>query len=289
MSLDNFIPEIWSARLLSNLNKVLIYGQPGVVNRDYEGEITAAGDTVRINNIGRVTVRDYVKNTDMVAPDALDDAQTLLLIDQQKYFNFQVDDVDQVQQKPKVMNEAMSEAAYALALQVDTYLASLYTDSDTLNHLGTDGAPKTDLGTAGRAYEYLVDLSVVLDEANVPNMSRWVIVPPWFEGALLKDQRFVSFGTVGNLATLSNGMIGRAAGFDVLKSNNVSSSAGNTVGSTFRLMAGSPMAISMADQITSTEAYRPEKRFGDAVKGLHVWGSKVIRSSAFAVLHANKP
>jgi len=283
MSLDNFIPEIWSARLLSNLNKALVFGQPGVVNRDYEGEITAAGDTVRINNIGRITVRDYTKNTDIVTPDNLTDAQSLLLIDQQKYFNFQVDDIDKVQQKPKVMNEAMGEAAYALADQVDTYIAGLYTDADAANLSGSAGSPKTDLATAGKAYEYLVDLSVLLDQSNVPNTGRWCVIPPWFEGWLLKDNRFVSFGTVANVDILRNGMIGRAAGFDILKSNNVSNNA-----TTWRIMAGSPISISMADQITETEAYRPEKRFGDAVKGLHVWGSKVIRTAALAVLYANK-
>jgi N4-gp56 family major capsid protein len=284
VSLDNFIPEIWAARLLSNLNKTLVLAQPGVTNRDYEGEISAAGDTVRISSIGRVTVRDYTKNTDIVTPDDLTDAQSLLLIDQQKYFNFQIDDIDQAQQKPKVMNEAMGEAAYALADQVDTYMAGLYTDADAANLVGSSGSPKADLGTAGKAYEYLVDLSVELDEANVPDSSRWAVVPPWYEGALLKDDRFVSFGTVANVGNLSNGMIGRAAGFDILKSNNVSNNA-----TTWRIMAGTSMAMSMADQITETEAYRPEKRFGDAMKGLHVWGAKVVRPQGLAVLYANKP
>jgi hypothetical protein len=181
------------------------------------------------------------------------------------------------------MGEAMGEAAYALADQADTYIAGLHTDAISANRIGSDGSPKTDLGTAGKAYEYLVDLGTLLDEANVPTAGRWAIVPPWYEGALLKDERFVSFGTVVNVGNLRNGMIGRAAGFDILKSNNVTKT-----GTTFRIMAGTSMAISMADQIVETEAYRPEKRFGDAVKGLHVWGVKVIRPEALAVLHANR-
>jgi len=284
LSVDNFIPEIWSALLLSNLNKALVFGQPSVVNRDYEGEIAAFGDTVRINSIGRITVKNYTKNSDMDTPEDLTDAQRLLLIDQQKYFNFQVDDIDQAQQKPKVMGEAMGEASYSLADQVDQYLAGLFTEADLANRIGSDASPKTDLGTAGTAYEYLVDLGVLLDEANVPSSGRWAIAPPWFEGELLKDDRFVSFGTVANVANLSNGMIGRAAGFDVLKSNNVAKT-----GTTYRVMAGTSMGMSMADQIVSTEAFRPERRFADAVKGLHVWGAKVIRSQALAVLFANKP
>jgi hypothetical protein len=207
----------------------------------------------------------------------------LLLIDQQKYFNFQVDNIDQVQQKPKVMGEAMGEASYALANQVDQFIAGLFTDAISANLIGSDGAPKTDLATAGRAYEYLVDLGVKLDEADIPSAGRWVVIPPWYEGWLLKDQRFVSFGTVGNLDTLRNGMVGRAAGFDILKSNNITINS-----TTYRVMAGTSMAISMADQIVLTVAYTPEKRFGDAVKGLHVWGTKVVRPQALAVLFAQK-
>jgi len=284
LSVDNFIPEIWSALLLSNLNKALVFGQPGVVNRDYEGDIAAFGDTVRINSIGRITVKNYTKNSDMDTPEDLTDAQRLLLIDQQKYFNFQVDDIDKAQTKPKVMGEAMGEASYSLADQVDQYLASLYTDADVANRIASEATPKTDLGTAGKAYEYLVDLGVVLDEANVPTAGRWAIVPPWYEGALLKDDRFVSFGTVANVGNLRNGMIGRAAGFDILKSNNVSND-----GTTYRIMGGTSLGMSMADQIVSTEAFRPERRFADAVKGLHVWGAKVIRSQALSVLFADRP
>jgi len=286
VSIDNFIPEIWASRLLSNLNKTLVFAQAGVVNRDYEGEITGVGDSVRINNIGRVTVRDYTKNTDIVTPDDLQDATQVLNIDQQKYFNFQIDDVDKVQQKPKVMNEAMLESAYALANVLDQYLAGLYTDADTANALGSDGSPKTDLATAGTAYEHLVDLGVVLDEANVPEDNRWAIVPPWYEGWLLKDQRFVSFGTAANRANLQNRQIGFAAGFNVMKSNNVTNNGGSPAVS--RVMAGHPMAMSLAVQFTEMIAYRPEKRFGDAIKGLQVWGAKVVRSNALAVLYAQR-
>jgi len=283
LSLENFIPEIWHARLLSNLNKSFVFAQAGVVNRDYQGDITGVGDSVRINNIGRITVRDYTKNTDIVAADDLQDATQMLLIDKQKYFNFQVDDIDQVQQMPKVMDEAMSEAGTALADVTDQAIAALYSDFDTANWLGSDGAPKTDLATAGKAYEYLVDLGVKLDEANVPAAGRWVIIPPWFEGWLLKDQRFVSFGTAANVANLKSGQIGMAAGFDILKSNNVTINS-----TTYRIMAGHSIAITLAVQITEVKAYSPEKRFGDAMKGLTVWGTKVVRSQAGAVLFAQK-
>jgi len=148
MALDNFIPEVWSARLLANLHNALVYAQAGVINRDYEGEIAAAGDTVRINSIGSVTVGDYTKNTDMAAPQALSDAQATLTITQSKYFNFQIDDIDKAQQTPKLMNAAMAEAAFALANTTDQFIASQYTDISSGNFLtysdGTNTSGDTD-------------------------------------------------------------------------------------------------------------------------------------------------
>jgi hypothetical protein len=283
VSLDNFIKEVWANELLVNLNKAHVYGAANVVNRDYEGEITAGGDTVRINSIGRVTIGDYTKNTDISAPETLTDAQATLTIDKQKYFNFQIDDIDRAQQNPKVMARAMSEAAYGLRDAVDQSIAALYTDAASANLIGSTGSPKTDLATASVPYNYLVDLGVLLDNANVPNDGRFAVIPPWFEGYLLKDSRFVGNGTQANVDVLTNGSIGRAAGFNLFKSNNVP----NAAAIKYRVVAGHPMAWSYASQITSIEAYRPQARFADAVKGLLVYGCKVVRPDALAVLTAN--
>lgn len=283
MALNSFIPEIWSARLLYNLNKTLVYGQQNVVNREYEGEIKAKGDTVRINSIGRVTVGDYAKNNDMAAPETLTDAQTTLVIDQAKYFNFQIDDIDKIQQYPKVMDEAMQEAAYALANTADQFIAGHYVDVAAGNTIGDDTTPEAP--TAQTAYELLVDLSVLLDENDIPPTGRWVIVPPWYEGLMLKDDRFVKSGVMPAEQRLLNAIVGQAAGFTVLKSNNVP----NTAGAKYKIVAGHPMAWSFAEQASQVEAYRPESRFADAVKGLHLYGAKVVRPNALAVLTANRP
>lgn len=285
MALTNFIPTVWSARLLANLQKAQVYTQAGVINRDYEGEIREYGDTVKINSIGAISVGTYAKNTDIADPQTLTDATRSLLIDQQKYFAFQVDDIDQVQTKPKVMDEAMREAAYSLADAADQYIASLYTEADAGNLIGTTAAPKTDLGTAGKAYEYLLQLGRKLTDAKVPKEGRWVIVPTWFTGLLLLDQRFVNTGSAQAEDRIQNAVIGRAAGFNVLESLNVP----NTTATKYRIVAGHPMAWSYAEQIAKVEAYRMEKRFADAMKGLHVYGAKVVRPTALAVLTANEP
>ncbi|MGC4378263.1 phage capsid protein [Fictibacillus sp. Mic-4] len=283
MSLQSFIPTIWSARLLQALQKSLVYGQPTIINRDYEGGIRNAGDTVKINTVGDVTIGDYTKNTNMSDPETLTDATRTLQITQSKYFNFQVDDIDKAQQNPKVMGQAMQNAAYALRNAADQFIASHYVDA--LHKIGDDTTPvqpaKTD------AYEYLVDLSVKLDEANVPEEGRFVIVPPWYEGLMLKDDRFVKAGNLPSDARLLNGQIGRAAGFDVLKSNNVPKVTG--ANENFKIIAGHNIAWSYAEQINQVEAYRPEKRFADALKGLHLYGAKVVRPEALAVLSAKRP
>ena len=284
MTLDSFIPSIWSARLLQNMNEAHVFAS--LANRDYEGDISQVGDTVKINAIGRVTVGPYTKNSNIAPAETLTDAQTTLVIDQADYFNFQIDDIDKAQQKPKVMDEAMREAAYGLAHAVDIELAGIHASVPADNKIGSDGS-EAKLGgvlTAGAAlYDFLVDLKVILDENNTPDDGRrWVVVPAWAEGMLLKDSRFVN-ATEGGNTIRANGIIGKAAGFNVHMSNNVTND--NQTVKTYRVVAGHPMAVSYADQINGVEAYRPELRFASAVKGLHLWGYKVVRPSLLATLY----
>lgn len=281
-TLNNFIPTVWSAQLLVSLKKALVYGQPGVANRNYEGEISAYGDTVKINSIGTVTIGDYTKNSNMSSPETLTDQTRTLTIDQSKYFNFQIDDIDRAQQNPKVMQQAMAEAAYALRNTADQFIAALHTDIS--NTLGTTGSPET-FSAVSDAYDAIVDLSVLLDENNVPEAGRYVIVPAWYQGLLLKDDRFVGSGAMAADDRLLNGAIGRAAGMNILISNNVAQDTNDD----YKIIAGYEGAITYAEQIMDVEAYRPELRFADALKGLHLYGAKVVRPTGAAVLTVTKP
>ncbi len=242
---------------------------------------------MKITGIGRVTIDNYTKNSDINDAETLDDAQTTLVIDKAKYFNFQIDDVDKAQQKPKVMDAAMRDASWGLANAVDTDLAGLHTSTPADNKVGADGS-SAKLGlvlTAGSAmYDYLVKLKVILDDNDCPDDGqRWVVVPPWAHGAMLQDSRFVNATALGN-EIRSKGFIGQTAGFNVYMSNNVTTD-GQTV-PTYRIMAGHPMALSYAEQIVEVEAYRPQKRFADAVKGLLIYGYKVVRPTILATLYA---
>ena len=287
MAVDTFIPVWWSAKLLLALDTALVYGQHGVVSRDYEGEIRQAGDAVKINSVGDVTVKTYTRNTDMDAPEELQTAEQMLLIDQAKYFNFQVDDVDIAQAKPGLPDEAMRRASYSLRNVADSYIAGVMVAALVAgNKIGTEAAPKQDLGTAGKAYEYLVDLGVKLDQTDTPDAGRWVVVPSWFHGLLLKDSRFVASGTAEGDAVRRTGKVGEAAGFTILKSNQVPKTTATTK---FKIIAGVDMATSYAEQIVKVEASRMEKRFADGVKGLHVYGAKVVRPNQLAALIADMP
>ena len=279
MSIDSFVPEVWSKSLLSSLKKSLVIAAPGVVNRDYEGEINDQGDTVRINSISRPTVAAYVKGTTSIVPEQLTTAQRSLVVDQAKYFAFEVDDVDARQAAGNVIPEAMAEAAYALADVADQYVEGLLR-AGAANSLST-----VQIDGAADAYDLLlIPLKVELDEANVPTQGRYCLIPPWIHGRLLGDSRFIDMSASGMGDALSNGIVGRAAGFELRVSNNLPLITGDD----YSVIAGHPSACSYAEQINKTEAYRPEDSFSDAVKGLHLYGAKVVRPDALATALASK-
>jgi hypothetical protein len=280
MAVSNFIPEIWSAQLLTSLKKSLVYAGPGIVNRNYEGEIANAGDTVRITSISRPTVASYVKDSTTITPETLTDADRALLIDQAKYFAFEVDDVDMRQSANggALLSEAADEAGYALADTADQYVAGLYTGVDAGNAISTTAITSAALAVTG-----LINLKIKLDVANVPTQGRYVVVPSWYHGLLLGSDLFVRVDASGSSEALRNGVVGRAFGFDVMMSNN----AINVTGDDYIVMAGYPGAISFAEQIVKVEAYRPESAFSDAMKGLHLYGAKLVRPTGIATLTAS--
>lgn len=271
MSLNNFIPTIWSARLYETLRNAHVFAN--VVNTDYEGEISGSGDSVKINTIGSVSVGDYTKNG-TINLEQLDSAQTILEIDQSKYFNFMVDDIDKAQNNPKVMDGAMREAGYALADTADGLIAGFYSDAQAeveKNKIVVDEPENT--------YEVLATAAEELDKKNVPREGRWAVVPPFFVTGMTLAGLFEVSGNVDASQEKVNGFITRLLGFDIWVSNNLETSGNFTFG-----MAGTRKAISFAEQILDVEAYRPQDRFADAVKGLHVYGAKVIYPNALVSL-----
>lgn len=291
MSIVNAVPSVWAAKILAALDTLLVYGAPGIMNTDYEGNIANVGDTVKIVTLGDVEVQTYTKNANINQPEALTDAELSLTVDQAKYFNFQIDDIDYAQAIGGIMDEAASRAAYGMRKVMDSFYASHFTDIDIANIVGSEGAPKTGFSANSKlAYNELVKLKTLLDITDTPEDERWVVVPPWFEAYLFIDDRAISFGTPANVELMQegskaapNGLIGRAAGFNVYRSNQVPNIGGIEK---FKIIAGHSMAWSRATQLLKTVAYEPEGRFADAMKGLAVYGAKVLRPSNMAMLIA---
>ncbi|MER7874836.1 N4-gp56 family major capsid protein [Streptomyces solisilvae] len=277
MAIANFIPEVWSAELLVALEKSLVYAAPGIVNRDYEGDISQYGDTVHITSLGEPTVGTYTAHTDITIED-IDDTDTTLLINQSKYFAFEVDDVEKRQARNggALLSEQAHKAAYKLRDVADIHVAGLMAAGVAAGNLKAEAT----LADPADAYDLLVDLGVTLDEDNVPSEGRWVVVTPKFHGLLQKDSRFVAAGDPAAASTRANGLVGSAAGFTIRKSNNAPDGPGAGAGKL--IIAGYSGAVTYAEQINNTEAARKEKGFADIVKGLHLYGAKVVRSTALA-------
>jgi hypothetical protein len=289
MSVDTFIPELWSGLILRAQMKNLVYCQPGVtVNTDYQSQLIEMGDTIHIESISDPTISDYVRNVDMAPAEVLDGAERTLLIDFAKSWHFQIDDVDAVQSVLDFQPEALVRAGYRMKDATDEYMAAKMVAAATTNVIGSTGTPMViDNSGAGKyMYDVLVKARIMLDEANVPTDGRFAIIPSWAEGSMDLDPRFVGLRGLDANAVLLNGAIGQAAGFNILKSNNVPFTAG-TPGTDYKVICGVPSATSYVQQVNKVEAYRPQLRFSDAVKGLFVAGSEVVRPYQLAQIHVN--
>ena len=263
MATENFIPTVWS----ENLSRALDQQYIGIAhcNRDYEGDIKNCGSIVRIRDIGNINVYNYNKESDLKDPQALTDTYCDLTIDQARYFNFQIDDIDRVQSTPKLMDAAMRNAATVLAEEAERYIFGLVSKAGH-QFESMIPTPETILGI-------IMDARQLLYENNVINNDDVVLeVSPAIASLILQAK--IALAT-DNTKMLENGYLGSVAGCAVYVSNFVQRNdfSQNELSS---CIMRSKRAIAFAEQLSEIEAYRPEKRFADAVKGLHLYGAKVI-------------
>ena len=262
MAISNFIPTIWSENLYTELDKKYI--AVANCNREFEGDIKNKGSVVKICGVGAINVSDYTKNTDMSAPQQLSDTVKELTIDQAKYFNFQIDDIDRAQSSPKLMSSAMKIAASALANEADKYIFNLYEQAGKTINAGE--------ATDELLIKYFIDAITVLRKNNVTDDNDIVIeISPEVAGILLNAK--IKLSSDGDV--LETGCIGKIAGCRIFVSNNIFFADGGD-NHVFYCYVRTKRAIAFAEQLSEIEAYRPEKRFSDAVKGLHLYGAKVV-------------
>lgn len=285
MAFESWKPEVIAADVQHQLEKSLVYGQPGVTNRNYEGDVQFA-KSVRIVGVGSVTVKDYTQNIDMADPDTVLDTSLEMTIDYDKYFNFKVSNKDQAQTKIDIMGENNKEAAYAIRDAIDSIIGSLYTDASASNLIGTDAAPKTPnltQGDASNIYNLIEDCGVALSESKVPLEGRWMIVPPRFAGLIRKDLKLTAAAPQIAQPGMLNGSITRLGGFSIMESHNVP----NTAGAKYKIMFGTSKAMTFASQVNDVRIMDMEKQFAKKVDGEYVFGCKVVRPECLGVMTAS--
>lgn len=305
-----FIPTLWSSKLNAKFYKATVFGE--ITNTNWEGDIKSVGDKVIINNIPTITVNNWSSGTNITYEVPTPNTVTLD-INKGKYFAFQIDDVLEYQSQPKLMDMFSGDAAEQMKIAIDsTVLFNTFSSAAAANkgataglnsasyNLGTDTTPIT--LSASNVLSTLTSLASVLDEQNVPESDRFLLIDPatrqWLMQSNLAQAQFMGDDT----SMIRNGRIGRIDRFTVYVTNQLPRGAagftyqsgdgteGNTTsaGTAKRrvLVAGHKSAIAWAAQMTKMETVRNPNSFGDFVRGLNVYGFSVVKpeSLAYAVV-----
>jgi len=280
----NFVPEIWSGKLQVKFYKSTVLGE--ITNNDWEGEIKGQGDKVKIRTIPTISVRDYTKGMNLTNEVPVS-TPLELTIDYGKYFSVVVDDIDAHQADVKLMDMFTNDASQQMKITIDALVldgikaaavaankgATAGAISGNLN-LGTDASPVGFSKTT--ALDTILNMGLALDEQNVPEEGRWIVLPAW-AGALIKGSELrQAYLTGDSVSPLRNGKIGMIDRFTVYLSNNLPKTGD---GDTY-IMAGTRDAVSFASQITNVETLRAQSTFGNIMRGLNVFGYKVTKPEA---------
>jgi hypothetical protein len=298
-----FIPEVWSGKLVEKFYKATVLG--AIANTDYEGEIQNFGDKVQIRSRPTITIRDYKADLDLAVDRPSEPKQTMN-IDKGKYFNLALDDVMEIQQDIDQLSVWAEDAAEQMKITVDNDVLNTglvnNTDIAAANvgntagaisgsvRLGTDGAP-TFIGKTGQSAEtgadvsndmavvdYIVNCGTVLDEQNIPETGRWMVIPAWMAGLIkksdLKDASLSGDGT----SILRNGRLGMIDRFTLYVSNILVPPGGYSTA--YPVLFGTKAAFSFASQFTKLETLRSERSFSNLLRGLQVYGYKVVNGVA---------
>jgi hypothetical protein len=286
----NFIPEIWSGKLIENFYDATVLA--AIANTDYEGEIKNQGDTVNIRTIPNITIRDYVKGQSLVVENP-DKPKLQLVIDKGEYFACVEDDIDRVQSDVKLMDMWSKDASEQMKIKIDQrVLTDILPDIASTNkgatagavssafNLGTTASPltvsKDGSGGTTSVTDLVVDMGTVLDEANCPEQNRFLIIPARMAGLIKKSELKDASLTGDSQSPLRNGRLGMIDRFTIYVSHNLKV----TSSTKYSIIAGTKMGFTFASQMTEMETIRSETTFGDIIRGLQVYGYKVVKPEA---------
>jgi hypothetical protein len=302
-----FIPQLWSGKLNVKFYLTTIFGE--IANTAYEGEIKGMGDSIIINNIPTISISDYTigqnLNYQVPVPNTVE-----LPIDRAKYFGVNVNDVLEHQAKPALMSMFTDDASKQMAIAIDKLiLLEEYNNGAAANKgntagvisgtivLGSDTAP-VDLSTApGKILDVILGLASVLDEQNVPDTERWLVIDPATRLRLMQSPLQQAYLTGDDKSILRNGKLGVIDRFTIYLSNQLPKAAAGfnpdgtvNAGAVKRrvIIAGHSSALTFAAQITKTESLQNPNDFGQLVRGLNVFGKKLIKPEAWAIALVDK-
>ena len=278
MSYNNFIPTIWDEAINRELERKHVFVAD--TNRQYEGDVSKAGDTVRILGIGKPTVSSHITTDGSITlndPEVVEDSSISLLINHVAYFNYMVDDIDKRQAVGGIMDALSQETSEALAQEEDVAVSDLSSDVEAVKK----DAATTSITTANVLSYIDAGLEKLYENDVTPDTEITMTVPPWFY--MILKQAYVNLDT-DNSKMLENGRVGRYGNVIVRMSNNV---ATNGDGDSL-IQLKTKRAIAFAKPMTHTEPYRPEKKFSDAVKGFILFGTRIVRPKEMIILNCKK-
>lgn len=255
---DNFIPEIWDAAVFRTLEDNLIAKK---ICRNYSDKVKQAGDTIHFNGLGDPTVSAYAGT---VSYETLNSGRVSLLVDQQNYYGFDVTDIEQMMANVDLKGSQADRAAYQIAKTCDSFILQLYSQSALTAITDATVDTTTVLSDIG-------EMKLALAEQNVPENDMWLVIPPWVQ--LKLELAGIKFSINEGINGKGGMMWTKVLGFDVFVTNNVYNSGG-----VYYPIAGSYNAIAFAEGLMKSESLRAETAFAHHVRGLHVFGAKVIKN-----------
>lgn len=279
MAFTSLQAQTYSALLNESLKNTLVFGS--VCNNNYQGDLTGKNRSVVINQIGNVTITDYA-SAGSVVPEKVSATSLTLVADQEKAFSVAIPRALSAESSVDIMSGVMTQAAYGIGNVVDTYIAGftagvtnsacLYGTSASAITIASSSVDTTNV----KIYDAIVKLATILDKNNAPKSDRFVVLPPDMLSLLSLDSRFtLTYPTI-----LQNGLVDgqKVAGMSIFSSNNVPLSSGK-----YSILAGSKNGITLAYGLQHIELFSPEQYFDQAVKGLYVFGAKMISELSLAV------
>ena len=263
---QHFIPEVFSKKLQAKFYAQTMLSE--VTTNEYEGEISGLGNKVNIRSVPAVTVADY---SGSLSYADVTSGTIELNIDKAKSYAFKVDDILREQADIDFMNEAANDAAQNMKIAIEQDVFANVAAGSSLTDINATPSNLTSSNILG----FILDAGQTLDENNIPEDGRYMIISPAAATLLKQSELRQAYLTGDNVSPLRNGFIGTVDRFNMYVSNNLVTASGVTSG-----LYGHPKAIAYASQMTNTESVRLESSFGDGVRGLAVYGYKVVLPTA---------